>query len=168
MSHPFDLLPTRPVSFERERGVTEVRVQTGMAHVEVRLPGQDVETERLAVLQAVAGDGLPVLLIKLHPGAVSFALPDPAVTGRAEALLRARGYLYAIEPDLALLTITAGAMRDLSGVMASLYDAMDTLGIRVAQTGDAHDSLFALVPGAQAAQGAAALRVAFGLPEDVS
>lgn len=165
MSHPYEIAPPRPLSFERERGVTEVRIQTGLAHVEVRLPGNHRETERLDLLQAVAAHGLPVLLIKLHPDAVSFALPSTAIAAHAETLLRERGYTYAMEQHLALISIYAGAMRDLPGVMATLYDTMDTANIRVAQTGDSHDALFALVAGADAAHGAFLLREAFGLTE---
>ena len=165
MSHPFEIAPPRPVSFERERGVTEVRIQRGLAHVEVRLPGADRETERLDLLQAVAVAGLPVLLIKLHPDAVSFALPNSIIAANAETLLKERGYTYAMERDLALLSIYAGAMRDLPGVMATLYDTMDVLNIRVAQTGDSHDALFALISGADAETGAARLREAFGIGE---
>ncbi|MBC7809322.1 MAG: hypothetical protein H7145_24575 [Akkermansiaceae bacterium] len=165
MSHPYELAPTRPLSFERERGITEVRFQGGLAHVEVRLPGRDVEAERLVLLQAVAEAGLPVLLIKLHPGSVSFALPDAAIAERAERLLLGRGYIYAMERDLALISICAGAMRDLSGVMAGLYDTMDKAGIRVAQTGDSHDALFALISGTNAEHSARLLRQTFGLPE---
>ncbi len=166
MSHPYELAPTRPLSFERERGITEVRVQTGLAHVETRLPGVDPEAERLVLLQTVAEAGMPILLIKLHRSTVSFALPDAAIADGAEELLRERGYVYTMERDLALISIRAGAMRDLSGVMAGLYDTMDEAGIRVAQTGDAHDALFALISGADAARGAALLRRTFGLSEE--
>jgi aspartate kinase len=165
MSHPYELAPTRPLSFERERGITEVRIQEGLAHVEVRLPGRDIEAERLTLLQAVAEAGLPVLLIKLHPDSVSFALPDATLAGRAEKLLVNRGYTYALEGDLALISICAGAMRDLSGVMAGLYDTMDKAGIRVAQTGDSHDALFALISGTNAGHSATLLRQTFGLSE---
>ncbi len=165
MSHPYELPPTRPLSFERERGITEVRLQPGLAHVEVRLPGADIEAERLTLLQAVAEAGLPVLLIKLHPDSVSFALPDEAIAARAEKLLLDRGYTYAMERDLALIAICAGAMRDLSGVMAGLYDTMDKAGIRVAQTGDSHDALFALISGTNPEQSASLLRQTFGLTE---
>ncbi|MBC8138588.1 MAG: hypothetical protein H8F28_22135 [Fibrella sp.] len=167
MSHPYELAPTRPLSFERERGITEVRVQEGLAHVEVRLPGMDIEAERLVLLQAVAEAGLPVLLIKLHPGSVSFALPDTVIAQRAEKLLQDRGYTYAMEPDLALISICAGAMRDLSGVMAGLYDTMDKAGIRVAQTGDSHDALFALIAGTNAEHSATLLRQTFGISEGI-
>ncbi len=163
MSHPYEIAPPRPLSFERERGITEVRVQHGLAHVETRLPGIAPEAERLDLLQAVAVAGLPVLLIKLHPNAVSFALPDAKIAERAETLLQGRGYTYAMERNLALISIYAGAMRDLPGVMAGLYDTCDNAGIRVAQTGDSFDALFALVPGTDAERGAELLRKAFGL-----
>ncbi len=165
MSHPYELAPTRPLSFERERGITEVRVQPGLAHVEARLPGYDIEAERLVLLQAIAEAGLPVLLIKLHPTSLSFALPDETIADRAERLLKDRGYTYTIERDLSLISICAGAMRDLSGVMAGLYDTMDKAGIRVAQTGDSHDALFALIPGANADQCVVLLRETFGISE---
>lgn len=168
MSLPHSSEPTRPLNFERERGVTEVRVLSGIAHADVRLPGYDIEAERLALLQAVAEAGIPVFLIKLHPGAISFAMQDATITAAIEKLLGERGYIHSIERDLALLSIVAGAMRDLSGVMAGLYDAMGTANIRVAQTGDAYDAVFALVPGIDAARGATALCKLFGLSDTVT
>jgi aspartokinase len=163
MSLPQSSEPSRPLHFERERGITAVRAQTGTAHVDVRLPGTDIEAKRLELLLAIADAGIPVFLIKLHPGAISFAMQDDAIAAAIERLLVERGNLYSIEHDLAILSISAGAMRDLSGVMAGLYDAMDSENIRVAQTVDAYDAVFCLVPGVDAERGAAALRATFGL-----
>jgi len=165
MSLPHHSKPTSPLQFERERGVTEVRVQTGIAHVDVRLPGFDLEAERLVLLQTIAEAGLPVFMIKLHPNAISFAMQDESFTVAIEKLLTERDYTHALERGLALLSIRAGAMRDLSGVMAGLYNVMDSENIRVAQTSDAYDAVFCLVPGVDVERGARSLRKLFGLPE---
>jgi aspartokinase len=65
--------------------------------------------------------------------------------------------------DLGLVTTIAGAMRDLSGVMATIYDALVTEGIRVWQTGDAHNAVHCLVDGGASGRAAEALRAKFTL-----
>jgi aspartokinase len=159
-----------PVFFERERGVTEVQVTPGIAHVTVRFSPNTASEERLALLQALGAANISLFLIKLHPDAISFAVrPEPrnqtsAVEG-CESVLRARGCDYALLRDLGLVAVVAGAMRDLSGVMARIYEAMVTAGVGVRQTGDAYNAVLCLVAGQETERAAEALRRAFALKE---
>lgn len=150
------------VSFERERGVSEVQVMRGLAHVTVHFEPQRLAEDRLALLQALAGAGVSVFLVKLHPCAISFAVRADAIDP-CEALLQKRGAQYGMLRDLGLVTTLAGAMRDLSGVMARIYEALVSADIGVRQTGDAYNAVLLLVAGAQTDRAAEALRAAFSL-----
>jgi len=149
------------VHFEKERGVTEVVVAPGIAHFVVRFSAAtgeaDVAARRLALLQAFAEGGVPVFLMKLHPGALSFAVRDEPDISAGVRLLEGRGEVFAVQRDLALLSIIAGAMRDMSGVMSAIYEALVGQGVTVCQTADAYNAVHLLVPGEAADRGAAAL-----------
>ncbi len=151
----------RSVHFEKERGVTEVVAAPGIAHFVVRFPAADGEADvaarRLALLQAFAEGGVPVFLMKLHPGALSFAVREEPDISAGVRLLQERGEEFAVQRDLALLSIIAGAMRDMSGVMSSIYEALVGQGVTVCQTADAYNAVHLLVPGDAADRGAAAL-----------
>jgi aspartokinase len=118
----------------------------------------------LALLQAFAAAGISLFLIKLHPNAISFAARADAVEG-CERLLKERQANYWLLRDLGLVATVAGAMRDLSGVMARIYETMVAEGIRVRQTGDAYNAVLCLVAGDEADRAAAALQRAFSLTE---
>ena len=152
------------VHFERERGVTEVRVRRGLAHVTVHFEAGRVAGERLTLLQALAAESVPVFLVKLPPFALSFAVRADVVD-TCERLLSARRARYTLLRDLALIGVVAGAMRDLSGVMARIYEALAGAGVSLRQTGDAYNAVLLLVAGDEADEAARSLRAAFALPE---
>jgi aspartokinase len=151
------------VHFERERGVTEVQVTRGVAHVRVELPQAELSMERLHLLKALASANIPVFLVKLHPTGISFALREGVVEAGAE-LLRSQGFEHAMLRDLALVAVVAGAMRDLSGVMALIYEALVGKGVLVRQTGDAYNAVLCLIKGDEADAAAEALRACFFRP----
>jgi aspartokinase len=150
------------VHFERERGVTDVTTIRGIAHVTVHLEPDIVALGRLGLLQRLAAANVPVFLVKLLPDGISFAVREVQVDPSA-ALLREAGIQHSMTRDLGLVTTIAGAMRDLSGVMAAIYEALVTEGIRVKQTGDAHNAVHCLVDGDAAERAAEALRAKFAL-----
>jgi aspartokinase len=157
-----------PVHFERERGVAEVSVTRGLAHVTVRLPGENIGSERLRLLQELAAANVSLFLIKLHPDSISFAVRADVVDA-CESLLRDHGFDHTFLRDLSLVAVVAGAMRDLSGVMARIYEALVRVNVGVRQTGDAYNAVLCLVAGDEAERAAEALRDAFALREnDVS
>lgn len=154
------------VHFEKERGVTEVSVVGGMAHVTITLPTIDVATGRLEILQRLAAAKIPVFLIKLLPTGLSFAMRESVVEAGAE-LLNSTGLPHTLRRNLSLITIIAGAMRDLSGIMASIYEALVSENVRVQQTGDAHNAVHCLVDGDQAESAAVALRKVFAIDAEI-
>jgi aspartokinase len=152
------------VHFEKERGVTEVSVMGGIAHATIILPQGNVSGGQLELLQRLAAANIPVFLIKLLPNGLSFALRE-SVVDSGNTLLTETGLSYTLRRNLSLITIIAGAMRDLSGVMASIYEALISENTRVHQTGDAHNAVHCLVSGEQADSAATALRKMFALQD---
>lgn len=146
--------------------MTEVQVTRGVAHVTVDLPSQSLAADRLALLQSLAAAGIPIFLIKLHPAGISFALREDQVEAGAR-LLRERGAAHTFLRDHGLVSVHAGAMRDLSGVIASIYEALVGAGIAVRQTGDAYNAVMCLVAGNNADRAAEALRTCFALDAPV-
>src|SRR5688572_14830834 len=97
----------RQLSFERERGVYQVLSQRDLAHAVVPVGGDDGRTDRiLHVLRTVADQAIPIFLIKLHRGAVTFAM-ESAEVRRLEACFTKQGYDFKVRHDLVLLTILA-------------------------------------------------------------
>jgi aspartokinase len=138
------------VHFEKDRGVTEVEVTRGIAHVTVRFNPESVAQDRLTALKRFAEANVPVFLVKLLPTGISFALrPAQVETGTAllTQLKAEMGIEYALRDDLGLVTTRAGAMRDLSGIMATIYETLVAEGVMVRQTGDAYNAVHCLVPG---------------------
>jgi aspartokinase len=150
------------VHFEKERGVTEVRVDPPVTHASVYLPAERLATERLSLLRSLAAAGIPIFLVKLLPDGISFAVRADSAAA-CEALLSERDVRHDLLRDLVPLSIVAGAMRDLSGVMAAIYDALNGAGVRVEQTGDAYNAVLCLVERASAARAADALEQRFAL-----
>jgi len=153
------------VHFEKERGITEVVVVRGNAHIVARFPVGKVAEERLTLLQTLAAENVPVFLVKLIPEGLTFALRESHVEAGA-VLLTAQNVNHVLQRDLAAITIMAGAMRDLSGIMAAIYEALVSAGITVRQTGDAYNAVQCLVDGTEADRAASALRERFGLARE--
>jgi len=157
----------RHVSFERERGVYQILVTRGVAHFVVEVGADDERTGRLArVFRALADASIPIFLIKLHHSAVSFAVEGARVPD-VERCLRDLGLASASRRDLALLSIIASSMRDLTGVMVSIADALQEASTRLFGVGDSHNSVQCLIEGARVEPALAQLRLAFGLEDEV-
>ena len=156
--------PAEAVHFEKERGVTEIRILRGVAHITVTLAEKDLGSGRLEVLQSLAGSNVPVFLVKLLPNGLSFAIRGEYMDACSRALEQT-GSTFKLKPDLAVVSTIAGAMRDLSGIMAAIYEALNEGGIRVQQTGDAYNAVLCLVTGSFAEKAAQVLRKQFTLDD---
>lgn len=152
------------VHFEKERGITDVAVVRGIAHIVATFPEGQAAEERLTLLQTLAAENVPVFLVKLIPSGLTFALREGHVEAGA-VLLVTQKVNHVLQRDLGAVTIMAGAMRDLSGVMAAIYEALVSEGITVRQTGDAYNAVQCLVDGSDADRAAQVLRERFGLAE---
>jgi aspartate kinase len=144
------------MQFERTRGVTQVRVTPGLTHVEVSLPSE----ERLTLLRTLAAQKVPVLMVNLCESGLTFAVRHASTEGCKKTLAQTP-YAVVLAPDKTLVSVIAGAMRDLSGVIAQIYDALHEEGVAIRQTSDAYDAVHVLVDGADADRARAALEKRF-------
>lgn len=148
--------------FERERGVTEVAVRSDLAHIAIHCDADG----RLAALRALADGQVPIFLLKLSDNGFSCVVRRANVE-RAVEILSGAGDPFERTENVALVSTIAGTMRDLSGVIARICDAMIEVDVRVLQTGDAYDAVHCLVAASAAERAADALRRAFGISAEV-
>ena len=154
---------TRPVTFERERGVYRIELTRGLAHVAVTVGDGPDRTERIQrILAALAEAQIPIFLIKLHRDSLTFGVE----AGRLEHVERCLGSAASdctAQRDLALATVLATSMSDLTGVMVSIADALQRASARLIGVGDSHNSVQLLIDGSRAEEAVAELESAFEL-----
>jgi aspartokinase len=115
-----------------------------------------------ALFGALAAAHIPVFLIKLHGQAVTFSV-EAGDADQAERALTGAGFPYRTRRDLAIITVHAGTMRDLIGIMVRIADALQIAQARVYGVGDSHSSVQCLIDGYRADAAVRQLRTAFGL-----
>jgi aspartokinase len=148
---PATVAPSSPtvasplVRFEKDPGVTEVQVQTEIVHVQIHLPAETQTTERLRVLQTLASAQIPLFLVKMQPSGLSFALHERYAEA-SENILKGAGVSYHFTRNLVMVSPVAGAMRDLSGIMAQIYEALVVADVAILQTGDSYNAVHCLIP----------------------
>lgn len=153
------------VTLERERGVYDVQVTPGLAHIVARVR-DDARTEQaLLVFRTLADAGVPIFLIKLHRRAVSFAI-DAAQEERVTVALVEVGMACSARHDLVIISVIARSMRDLTGVIVRVADALQQAGARLYGAGDSHNSVQCLVDAERVDDAVRELRLAFGLGGD--
>ncbi len=134
-----------PVTFERERGVQAVKVQRNIAHFIVAVGSDEHRTQRiLSVFKALAAQYIPIFLIKLHRTVITFAVRGEFAAVANEAI-RPLTFEVTTRHDLALVTVGATQMRDLSGVMAQIAEAIYSAAARLIETGDSHNTVQCLI-----------------------
>lgn len=153
----------RGTTFEREPGVTDIRVEVGVVLVVIRFHKLSPQN-RLRTLELLAEARVPVNQVKLQPEGLSFVVGENHARVCRE-LLETENNDITLTDNLALISTIAGAMRDLSGVIAQICEALLTVGILHRQTGDAYDSVLFLVPASEAPKAVSALQKQFGLTE---
>lgn len=150
-------------SFEREPGVTAIRVESPMALVSIRFP-DNTAPNRLRLLQMLAQARVPVNQVKLLPEGLCFVVSENHASACRKLLSQEKGEVSLLE-NMALISILAGAMRDLSGVIAQICEALLGASIPNRQIGDAYDAVLCLVPAGSAPRAVAALREQFQLDD---
>jgi aspartate kinase len=156
----------RPISFERERGVYDVRVTSQLAHVVVSVGSEDDRIERMQrVFRTLADQDIPIFLIKLHRSAVTFAVNEDLVP-RLEQCLKDVAIGCRSRRNLALITVIASSMRDLTGVMVSIADSLQASKAKLFGTGDSHNSVQCLIDGDHVDASLKQLRSTFGLGDN--
>ncbi|HEY3266448.1 MAG TPA: ACT domain-containing protein [Armatimonadota bacterium] len=153
----------KQTSFEKERGVTDVRLDADVAHIVVELPEERrTPDQHLDIYKELGKANTPMRLIKMHPGGISFAVERPNLA-RAEEILTRLGYSWEAADGMVIISIQAINMREMWGVMAKMAETLLDAHVEISQVGDAHDCVLCMVPAAQAGLARATLRNAFGL-----
>ncbi|MFN3648810.1 MAG: aspartate kinase [Armatimonadota bacterium] len=152
--------------FEKERGVTSVSAQGVYAFVAVSLPTPaprahaDRLAQELQVYRTLTEAGISINLVKLNTLGLSFVVDADEATA-AERVLAAAGFESTVTPSVAMVSVKAGGMRGIPGVMARIAGALLEAQIPILQTGDAPDTVFCLVESHRAEEAVARLRAEF-------
>ncbi len=151
------------LSFERVRGVNNIIITYNVAHAVINLEADSSRFERiLAALRSLANSDIPIFLLKLHSSALTLAM-DGVDADRAQKALEASGFKIDLRADLAVVAVQADSMRDLSGVMVQIADALFAAGARLFETGDSHNSVQALIEGIKVESAVQSLLKTFAL-----
>lgn len=154
---------TEHVSFERERGVYGVEVVPNVAHVLVEVQSEEERIAQIGLVFRTLGDaGIPIFLIQLHSLAVSFTVSE-SVLPRVDECLRGIGLRCRSVRGLAIISVLAGSMRDLHGILVDIADSLQLAGARIHGMGDSHNSVQCLIPGDRADVAVSRLRDCFHL-----
>ncbi len=153
------------LTFERERGVNKVLITRNVAHLVINIEEDTSRFERvLEAMRSLASSNIPVFLVKLHRSALTLAFAAKDAK-KADTSLQSSGFKTLLRDDLAVVAIHADSMRDLSGVMVQIADALFSAGARLYETGDSHNSVQALIEGAKVEAAVQSLLTAFHLDD---
>jgi len=151
------------VAFERERGVFAVEVTRQVCHAVIDVGDEGDRASRiLNTFQTLASARVPVFLIKLHRTAVTLGLAGQDAE-RAEAAIASGGMQARMRCDLALIVVRASSMRDLSGIMSQIADALYVAGARMLAAGDSHSTVQCIIEDNRAEAVTQELAKVFGL-----
>jgi len=144
-------------SFEKERGVHAIQVRDDLALATCTSPDK-----WLLLLKALADNGIPVFHLKLHDSSITFIVRSEYVD-RVLIVSAAVPAVTVIEPNVAFVSVVAGAMRDLSGIIARIFDALVGAGVHIPHTAAAHDAVHCLIREESVATAVTALQNEFEL-----
>jgi aspartate kinase len=153
---------TSKVSFERERGVYAIQVTRDVAHAVIHVGESDRTRQIVHVFRILARADVPVFLIKHHRTAITLALAGTLLP-RAESVLSESGISFRTRRDMALVTVRAAQMRELSGIMVAIADALAEAGATLFDTGDSHNSVQCLIDAERTSQAVESLCRTFHL-----
>lgn len=155
--------PSQHPHLERETGVYHIDITRSVAHVIVAAGEETKRAENVvAIFGCVARAGVPIFLAKLHGHEVSFAMEADRLAD-VEGALTDAGHAYRTLRDLAIVTVHANTMRDLTGVLVRIADALQLAGSRMYGAGDSHSTVHCLIDGHRSDAALLQLRHAFGV-----
>ena len=156
---------SKKTSFEKVRGVYDVRIEADVAHLVVKLPpDKRTPDKHLDIYKGLAERGFPMRLVKMFPGGISFAVERQDLAGVTE-ILTDLGYQFEPADAMVILALMAVNMREMWGVMAKMAETLLDANVDIVQVGDAHDSVLCMVPKPQVRTALKCLRKAFGLKQ---
>ena len=129
--------------FERRRGVTAIQVDSGLTQVVI--PMRVDMGRRSCMFRTLADADISVFFIKLHPVSVNFCVSSDVGRRVQRTLKRTLNLTARLRQECSQVSIVSSAMRDLPGVMSGIVEVAHEKGIKLLETGDAHDAVVLLV-----------------------
>ena len=148
------------VGFEPPRGVSRIEAEHGCAYI--MIPTEGRPRGLWEVFRPLSRAGVSVDTIKLHDTSLQFSLSEDQVE-TASRVLDELDLTHEVTPDCAVLTIYAPDMRSIPGVMATIVAGLHEVGVAILATDDSYNSVFCIIPSAQADAACRALAERFGL-----
>jgi aspartokinase len=163
MHEGWAVVPSERVSFERERGVSAIKVSGEATYLFVRAPdASQLPQQRQRILNLLREAEIPIFLIKLQRNGLSFGV-DSELTVRACETLEANGFRVTVKPRRVMVSIFAQNMRELHGVIARIAEVLYEAGVAIEQLSDAHNRITCLIEAERAPLVVERLCAAFGL-----
>lgn len=151
------------VSFERDRGVSAIKVSREATYLFVRAPhAENLTIQRQQILDRMRNAEIPLFLIKVQRYGLSFAV-DSEHADRACAILEQDGFRVTVKPRRVMVSIFAQNMRELHGVFAKIAEVLYEAGVAIEQMSDAHNRITCLIEAERAPLVVERLCEAFGL-----
>lgn len=163
------VVPSERVSFERERGVSGIKVSREVTYLFVRTPDtHTLAAQRQRILNLLREAEIPIFLIKLQRNGLSFGV-DSDLASRACETLEASGFRVVVKPRRLMVSIFAQNMRELHGVIARIAEVLYEAGVAIEQMSDAHNRITCLIEAERAPQVVERLCEVFGLsPQSIA
>ena len=130
---------------DTHRGVSRIEHRPGLAQVHVSLPKEQLDGERVRVLEAIASADISLNFIKLTPAGISFLI-QASMAEAVSILLRGNAFEAEVIGERSVVIAHAPNMRDEPGLIARIVRATISTGADVDQVGDMHDRVLLVVP----------------------
>lgn len=152
-----------PVTDRRPQGaVTAVTHVPHLAQVTVATDPKDPRGYEL--FRRLADAGISIDLINVSPDRKVFCVEERRAA-RAQAILQEMGLAPQVVTGCAKVSAVGAGMRGRPGVMATVVEALQRVGVEILQTADSHVTISCLVAQADMEKAVRALHDAFGLAE---
>lgn len=150
------------MTFERERGVTEVDYLGNLGHLVIEIEEENRVEQELKIYRAFGEGKISLFMIKLDKNALSFLINRKWLK-KAKRIVGALNLPLQSQDHCAVVSVIASNIRNIPGVMSKIMQALRAAKIPVLQVGDSHDSVFCLIKEEFVCEAVSALRKEFSL-----
>ena len=130
--------------FERKLGISSVEVRPGFTQVHLSGVVENLSTERLRILAAVAGAGVSIDFLKLTQSGISFLVSEE-LSAKIESVLSKTPFEYSIKGQMSIVMVHAVNMRDEEGLIAKVVQSSIESFTRVDHVSDMHNRMLLVV-----------------------
>lgn len=152
-----------------ENGTIDIirdRIVTGITHIpnvtQLKIYTGEQADAPLMIFKTMAGAGISVDFINVHPDVVIYTVKDE-VSAKAVELLENLGFKPETVPNCAKVSAVGAGMAGVPGVMATIVEALTDEGVSILQTADSHSTIWCLVSQDEMEKAIRSLHRKFGL-----